>query len=55
MIEEQVVKLYQDGNQVCALIGDNIMEGIVGFGITRADALRDLADRLEDPNELSRV
>ena len=25
-------KLYPDGNQWCALLGDNIMEGVVGFG-----------------------
>ena len=27
-------KLYKDGNQWCCLYGENIMEGIVGFGDT---------------------
>ena len=25
-------KFYKDGNQWCVLLGENIMEGIVGFG-----------------------
>jgi hypothetical protein len=36
-----------DGNQVYTLIGENCMEGAVGFGDTLPDALRNLADELE--------
>lgn len=25
-------KVYRDGNQWCALLGDNITEGVAGFG-----------------------
>lgn len=27
-------KMYQDGNQWCALYGDNLQEGVAGFGDT---------------------
>lgn len=33
------LKPYKDGNQWCILIGDNIQEGICGFGDTIEDAL----------------
>ena len=36
-----------DGNQVLALIGSNIQEGVCGFGDTLPDALRDLATQIE--------
>ena len=32
-------KLYPDGNQWCALLGDNIMEGVVGFGSSPEKAM----------------
>lgn len=34
-------KLYIDGNQWCVLYGDNIQEGLVGFGDTPAKAVVD--------------
>ena len=33
------LKPYKDGNQWCILLGDNIQEGICGFGDTVEDAL----------------
>lgn len=33
-------KLSIDGNQWCALYGDNLQDGIAGFGNTPADAMR---------------
>jgi len=36
-----------DGDQILALIGSNIQEGICGFGDTLPDALRNLAKELE--------
>lgn len=30
---------YKDGNQWCVLYGENIQDGIVGFGDTRLDAM----------------
>ena len=38
------VRIFVDGNQFCALIGDNIQEGCAGFGKTIPEALRALAD-----------
>ncbi len=34
-------KLYPDGNQWCALYGENLQEGVAGFGDTPADAAAD--------------
>lgn len=34
-------KVFQDGNSWCALYGDNIQEGVCGFGDTPADAVND--------------
>ena len=34
-------KLYQDGNQWCCLYGENIQEGITGFGDTPHLAILD--------------
>ena len=34
-------KLYKDGNQWCCLYGDNIQEGITGFGDTPYLAILD--------------
>lgn len=34
-------KLFPDGNQWCALYGDNIQEGLCGFGDTPAKAVVD--------------
>lgn len=42
-----------DGNQICAMIGSNPMEGIAGFGDTLADALRDLANEIEKEVEVN--
>ena len=34
-------KITKDGNQWCVLYGDNLQEGIAGFGNTPGDAIRD--------------
>lgn len=34
-------KLYKDGNEWCVLYGENIQEGIVGFGNTPLKAILD--------------
>jgi len=41
-----VVNVYPDGDQVCALIGENLQDGDAGFGDDVPGALRDLADAL---------
>jgi hypothetical protein len=38
------VNVSQDGDKICALIGDNLQEGISGFGDTVPEALLDLAN-----------
>lgn len=32
-------KLFKDGNQWCALLGDNIQEGVAGFGASPSKAM----------------
>lgn len=34
-------KIYKDGGAWCALYGENLMEGVVGFGDTPAKAAHD--------------
>jgi len=43
----EIVRLYQDGNAWCALLGKDIMSGKVGFGSTKSAALRQLAQDIE--------
>ena len=35
------LKLFIDGNQWCALYGDNLQDGVAGFGKSPADAMWD--------------
>ncbi len=41
------IEIFQDGNMVCTLIGEDLMAGVAGFGPTTPEALRDLAANLE--------
>ena len=36
----------RDGNQVCALVGPDLVAGVAGFGDSVHDALRELGDNL---------
>jgi hypothetical protein len=40
------IRLTWDGNQICALVGPNLVKGVSGFGNSVHEALRDLADNL---------
>src|SRR5689334_16109259 len=40
------IKLYRDGNKICALVGQDLVVGVAGFGDSVHEALRDLADNL---------
>jgi hypothetical protein len=42
-----MISVTLDGNQWCALLGENIQVGLGGFGDTPAEALRRLADEIE--------
>ena len=44
-IEYQIL-IAKDGNMWCALMGVNLQEGMVGFGKTISEALKDLARQL---------
>ena len=45
-----IVRIVEDGNAWGAINGPDLAVGIAGFGTTHADALRDLADRLDEEN-----
>lgn len=38
------VSLSKDGNMYCALFGDNLQEGVAGFGKTALDAVGNFRD-----------
>jgi len=44
------IGIARDGNQIVAMVGPDLQEGLGGFGVTIADALRDLADQMEKEN-----
>jgi len=44
-------EVYQDGNQWCALIGNNLQDGVAGFGSTQSEAMHDLIAHLSQNND----
>jgi hypothetical protein len=46
VLQENEIRLSWDGNQICALVGSDLVAGVAGFGDSVHDALRELADRL---------
>lgn len=47
MSEKFTITVQMDGDQWCALYGENLQEGTAGFGDTISDALHQLAFKLE--------
>jgi hypothetical protein len=45
-------KVSIDGNQYCVLYGENLMEGVAGFGDTLMDAIWDFNKSFRTPIEL---
>ena len=43
-MKEINIKLYKDGNQYCFLLGDNLQEGVAGFGDTVLEALKNFRE-----------
>lgn len=52
---EVTVLLFKDGEQVIALLGDNLQDGTSGVGNNPADALRNLATQLEEDGIVEEV
>ena len=42
------VSIAKDGDSWCALIGQNLQDGISGFGETIQQALHDLANKIQE-------
>lgn len=40
------IEIYPDGDQWCVLVGDNIQEGVCGFGITPMEAFKSYVENL---------
>ena len=42
-----MIIVFLDGDQWCALLGENLQEGLGGFGNTPAEAIRSLSYEIE--------
>lgn len=42
-VDEIIIKINRDGDKICALWGENLQEGLCGFGDTVPEALEALA------------
>ena len=44
-IEDRVleIRIFRDGDKICALYGEDLQEGLVGFGDSIPEALNNLA------------
>ena len=54
-LEKMVAVITKDGDQWCALIGDDIQSGIAGFGDTPSKALADLGENMRSTKPKSIV
>ena len=43
------IKIFPDGDQWCALVGENLQEGICAFGSTPEEALLQLLPLISNP------
>lgn len=48
-------KVYVDGNKWCALYGDDIISGVVGFGKTPTEALENFCEHMTEEMENKQV
>jgi hypothetical protein len=47
ILRTRQIRLLVDGNQICALVGNDLVAGVGGFGSTVQEALRDLANQID--------
>jgi hypothetical protein len=45
--DEVGIRLFPDGDKWCALIGENIQDGIAGFGDTKVEAIAELSGNMK--------
>lgn len=43
-MKEETIKISQDGDMICVLLGENLQEGLAGFGEDIPTALKNFAD-----------
>ncbi len=41
------INVYVDGDKWCAMLGENLQDGLAGFGDTPQEALRRLAEEVK--------
>lgn len=54
-MNQVAVLLFKDNGQVCALYGQDLIEGTAGFGKTTVEALRDLAKQLDEEGVVEEI
>jgi hypothetical protein len=54
-MEQVQILLFKTDNQICALYGDDLTSGTTGVGKTSADALRNLAEQMEEEGIVDEV
>jgi len=42
-----VIRVFIDGDHWCAVLGEDLQDGLAGFGNTPQEALRELADEID--------
>src|SRR5947208_1466712 len=52
LLRARDIQLMWDGDQICALVGIDLVKGVGGFGSTVPEALRDLASQIERQREI---
>jgi len=45
---KMVIRIYMDGNSWCVLSGDDLEDGVAGFGDTVAEAIKDFSNNMEE-------
>jgi len=59
MVKEISIKLTKDGDEYCFLLGENLQEGIAGFGDTILKALDNFEERwgndMESKHRISHI
>ena len=43
----ETVRIFKEGDSICAIIGEMLLDKACGFGSTPAEALRDLAQDID--------
>jgi len=48
VLYQQSLKISKDGDEYCILLGNNLMEGVSGFGKTMRSAMNNFSDNFDN-------